>query len=229
MDFSLCTHLLLLTTREKDGAIPSSRGGAIPFGLATGLLLDLLRERHCRMDEEQFIRVTDETPTGSALHDETLGRIRGADAMRFASWISVVHERTKKLLLRCYEAPVQEGYFRHEESRLLGLFPRHRFPPETAGTERAARLRMAVEAAVAEPASMDEGMLQLCALIRGCRVEHLVFDQRVRAQAKEVLRRICKPDLDFIRYPEELHRMLVVAAKATRNIIVDQTSVDASG
>jgi hypothetical protein len=229
MDFSLCTHLLLLSTRDKDGAIPSSRRGAVPFGLATGLLLDLLRERRCHMDEEQFLRVTDEAPTGSALHDETLERIRTADARRFASWISIVHEKTKKLLLRCYEVPVREGYFRHAESRVLGLFPRHRFPPEEAGTRRAARLRMAVEAAVAEPASMDEGMLQLCALIHGCRIEHLVFDHSVRVQAKEVLRRICRPDLEFIRYPADVHRIIVIAAKATRNIIVDQTAVDASG
>ena len=130
--------------------------------------------------------------------------------------------------MRCTGELAGKGLVKHEESRVLGLFRKHRYPLTNYGVQRAAELRRMLVAGLEAPPAMDESVLQLCAVIHGCRVEHLVFDGRITAQARSMFKRLFKPDLDFVRYPVDVHRAVIVAAKATRQLIVEASGPDAS-
>jgi hypothetical protein len=228
MQQNIGSQLLLLVTRQNEGKIVSSRRGAVPFGLAAGIILDLLREKRLRIDEEQFLNVVDVSSTGRPMYDEVLQRIGGDEARRFAAWISMVHDSYSELLHVVYGELAGQGLVRHEESRVLGLFRKHRYPLTDDGLSRSGELRRMIVAGLEAPVTMNESVLQLCALIHGCRVEHLVLDGRITAQARSVFKRLFKPDLDFARYPVDVHRAVIVAAKATRQLIVEASGPDAS-
>lgn len=187
MKVNLADQLLLLV-HDESGTLRVS-AEALSYGLAGGLLMELMLAQRVAVPEQRVV-VTDPGPTGDPLVDQALGRI-SADrrGRKPKDWISPL---SKGLREQTLDRLVQAGVLRRDRQKLLGIFPRTRYPSATGGepvpaVEARQRLRAALDAS----GPIDPRTAALAALVRAVSAEALAVPERpkreVRAQLKVVV------------------------------------------
>jgi hypothetical protein len=173
---------LLLLAYSDDGTAEVS-GYALDLGLGGAVLLELaLAERFDVLDGR--IVVVDPGPTGDPVLDDALVRVGGDKKRRKPrDW---VQRLSKNLRERLLDDLVAAGVLTREKDRVLGLFPRTRYPAAhgvVAPAESGARQRLL--AALDGPDPVPTRTAALAALVQAVGLAGKVFPGRPARQVKD--------------------------------------------
>jgi hypothetical protein len=177
----------LLIAYADDGT-PLTDGTHLDNGLGGAVLLELALAGRVDIADKKVI-VADRAPTGDPLLDAALTRI--ADELKPRKpghWISKLAKDARPLVL---DKLVADGVLTMQKDRVLGLFPRTKFPSAYGvepPVETDARQRM--RAAVERSGEVDARTAALCALVAATDLDRKVFAdldrKRVKARLKEI-------------------------------------------
>ncbi|MEO6880215.1 MAG: GPP34 family phosphoprotein [Mycobacteriaceae bacterium] len=163
---SLAEQLTLVAVDDTSGAV---RGDNLDLGLSGALLVQLALAGRIDVVDSSVV-VTDPTPTGDPLPDEALARI-GADKPRKPDyWVSHLQKGVRQQVL---DRLVDAGVLERHDSKVLGLFPRHRYPERNAGPETAVRARL--DDAVLHGQAPDETTSALVGLLHAVGLRAAAF------------------------------------------------------
>lgn len=174
---------LLLLAYDRSGTL-QVRSEAIDYALAGAVLMELLLAGRLAVPE-RHVAVVDPAPTGDPLCDHVLSRIRAERPRKPSAWLEPLSKGLRDQLLHRLG---QAGWLRRDEHRVLGLFPRLRFPWAT-GAEPPARAdaRQRLRAAVDATGQVDPRTGALAALVAAVGGERQAVPDR---KASEVRRRL---------------------------------------
>jgi hypothetical protein len=183
---SLAEEFLLLA--YADDGTPLTDGMHLDNGLGGALLLALALESRIDVVDKRVV-VLNASPTGDPLVDQALERIVEAEKSRKPGyWVSKFAKDTRPRVL---EKLVADGVLTMEKDRVLGVFPRTRYPAaqdSEPAVETAARQRM--RAAVLSDGAVESRTAALCALVAATDLDRKVFAdldrKRVKARLQEI-------------------------------------------
>jgi hypothetical protein len=186
MFMSLAEEFLLLA--YADDGTPLTDGMHLDNGLGGALLLDLAMASRIDVVDKRVVVVNPE-PTGEPLVDQALERIGGAEKSRKPGhWVSKFSKDTRPRVL---DKLVADGVLTMEKDRVLGVFPRTRYPA-AQGTEPAVETdaRMRMRAAVLGDGTVQPRTAALCALVAATDLDRKMFAdldrKRVKARLAEI-------------------------------------------
>jgi hypothetical protein len=131
-------ELLLLGIDDTAGR-PLVLGRALDLGVAGAVLVELVLAGRLAVQPDQ-VTLLDPDPVGDAVAEAALDRIRRADEpLDPKHW---VRELAKGVREQVLDRLVAEGVVEREESWLLGVFHRTRYPLLNPAPETAAQLRL---------------------------------------------------------------------------------------
>lgn len=135
-DLLLHEELMLLALRDHKGTLATDN---VEYVIAGAVLAELLLVGKIAVEEEdkKVVKVLETTPTGNAVVDEALGKIR--KARRPASiqdWVSRLAE-IRKLKDKVASGLCEKGILRAGEDKVLFLFTRKVYPEVDPGPEEA--------------------------------------------------------------------------------------------
>jgi hypothetical protein len=185
---TLAEDLLLLALDDESGATPLSREQTLGFGLAGGVLLELLLAG--RLDAAgRNLAVADAAPTGDAVLDDALRKIADARRPRDTQhWVNAI--AGDHLRERVLDQLVAQGIVRREEHKILWVFPANRYPTQDPAPERGVREQ--VRAAVLGGATPEPRVAALIALARACKLDDALFTRDERKAARRRLDEIAR-------------------------------------
>ena len=190
----LAEDLLLLLTDDETGKLSAS-GAEVDVALGGAVLVELtlagrvdVAGPHERVREGRLM-VRNPTPTGDGLLDEALALVAQKEGKKPQSVVTRLGKRTR---VRLYERLVEGGVLRAENERVLGLFPRHRWPSTDAAHESSVREGLATALRVGATTEARTGAL--ISLLLALNVVHKTVDpasvgltkQEVNANAKRI-------------------------------------------
>ena len=130
---TLPEELLLLSLDDK-----GHTHNVVPANLDTGLLAAAVYELHFRSRvaiEPEGISITDASPTGDAVLDETLKVLGTRPKEDFEQLLSSQHGHLAWLREKVKEGLCAKGELRQEEGKLLWLFPQKEYAVEHGSEE----------------------------------------------------------------------------------------------
>lgn len=172
----LAEDLLLLLTDDDTGklAAPSTE---VDVALGGALLLELTLMRRVdvagsdeRVREGRLV-VRDPDPTGDGLLDEALTIVGQKEGKKPQSAVARLGKRARVPL---YDRLVAGGVLRAEDDRILGIFPRHRWPSKDAAHESSVRAGLVT--ALREGATAEARTGALISLLLALKAVHKTVD-----------------------------------------------------
>jgi len=121
-------ELLLLALRDQKGTIHSNTN--YNYAIAGGIIAELLLRKRISLSsgKKKHVKIADTTTTGNRLVDEALEKIRESRREKtLQTWIQKLAD-TGKIKHKVAEPLVQQGLLRMERDKVLGIFPRKRYP-----------------------------------------------------------------------------------------------------
>lgn len=189
--YLLAEDLLLLLLDDESGSLLADQIAA-DAGVAGALLLELALRDRVRLHEhpgllaKQVVRVSDASATGDELLDHALAVVAEKD--RTAT--GVVERLAPGLRRALLDRLEHRGLVEHDEGRVLGVFPRHRWPAQD--TEHELGLRADLRASLVGDVPPSEHTGALVALLHAIGAEHRVLafpgrsHRELRARAAEL-------------------------------------------
>jgi Golgi phosphoprotein 3 (GPP34) len=188
--WTLGEDLLLLALDEKKGTLVSGALQGLPEALAGAVIMDLTLLERLTLHGRALV-VSDPTPTGDDLLDEALSRIASARRPRSVShWVGNLRLKQRRRLL---ERLVARGVLRRHKDRVLGVFPRTRFPAQdpTAGRQ----LRQQLRTAVLGGGQIDTRRAFLLSLAQACGLVGRLLSRDERRLAKQRINALVEGEL----------------------------------
>jgi hypothetical protein len=177
----------LLLAYDEDGT-PLTDGTHLDNGLGGALLLELALAGRVDVENKRVV-VLSTQPVGDPLINEALTRIAGEPRQRKAGhWVTKLAKQARPRIL---EKLVADGVLTTEKDRVLGVFPRMKYPsangvPPAVEADARTRMRHAI-LGTEEP---DPRTAALCALVAATELDRKVFRdlerRRVKARLKEI-------------------------------------------
>ncbi|WDZ86092.1 GOLPH3/VPS74 family protein [Micromonospora cathayae] len=216
------THELVLLAYDDQGV---NRLGTpnLDQGLGGALLLELALAGRVEVTDGR-LAVADPTPTGQPLLDEALVRIRTESRPRRPQdWITRLGRGLREQVL---DELVAAGVLRREAGRVLGVFPRTRFPSRTGAepvVETEARQRM--RTAVTTDGPVDPRTAALIGLTRALDLHRKVFRDLPKEQVARRIAEIGAGDWASAatRRAVQETQMAIITATSTAAIIATTT------
>lgn len=178
MGITLAEEIMLLSLDDESGATRQRQ--AVGWAVAGGILLELVLAERVSV-KGKYLELADDTRTGEELLDGRLRLIgtwlRGRSKRRVTDWLT---KDQAKAVGAAVERLRARGIVVVEESKVLGVFPRRRYPEADGAAERALRERLA--AAVLTGAEPDERTAGLVALLHAAKLHRLAFPDLPRGQ-----------------------------------------------
>jgi len=189
----LAEDLLLLMLDDRSGS-PTTDPTTLDFGLAGAVLIELSLTERLQIGGGSRLRrakvtVADAAPTGNEVLDAALTRIAATPT----SAERLVRELAKGLRQRLLERLVRAEVLHEEHSRVLGVFPRHRWP--AASTAREDALRRRLREVLIGGATPDPRTAALVCVLSSMKQADKVVqdaDRKVRQQAGKRAQLICE-------------------------------------
>ncbi|HET7246839.1 MAG TPA: GPP34 family phosphoprotein [Streptosporangiaceae bacterium] len=172
----LAEDLLLLVTDDPSGrlSVPALQADA---GLGGANLLELTLMSKVGLAGEHGagkpgrIVVRDPAPTGDPVLDTALQIVIAHQGSKPSALIRPLGKNLRQTL---YERLASSGMVRASQSRILGLFPAHRWPAQDSRHE--AEVRQQLIQALVQQSTPDERTAALIALLHALRCEHKIID-----------------------------------------------------
>jgi len=182
MHLTLPEELLLLALNERKGTTSLSAAPGLPYGLVGGCLMELALLGRVRLDDGTLVPVG-----GPKIDDDVLERVleRLEAATRFQRldhWLagsSLEAGWIRRVLL---DRLVGRGILRREESRVLRIFPRTRYPELDARPELEIRRRL--RAVLGGASAPDGRTAALVVLVHACGMVGEVVPKAERREAR---------------------------------------------
>ncbi|WP_299036415.1 GPP34 family phosphoprotein [uncultured Pseudokineococcus sp.] len=166
-ELTLPEELLLLVYDDEKGSTWST---TLDVGLGGAVQVDLSLRGRVDVRDGDLV-VLDATPTGEPVLDAALAEVAaGARPKPPKRWLTALGKDARAASL---ERLVERGVLRREEGRVLGLFPRTRYPEADGGPE--ARVRQRLHDAVVVGTTPDARTAALASLVRALRLRGEVF------------------------------------------------------
>lgn len=174
--------LLLAYTDEGDAQLSSYQ---LNLGLSGSVLLDLALAGKFDVDADGKIVVTDASPTGDRVLDESLAVVANDKKSRTPrDWVGKLPG--DKLHERLMDDLVAAGVLTREQDKVLWIFPRTRFPA-AQGVEppQETDARHRLNAALDGPDPVDPRTSALAALVQAVGLSRKVFGDRKGRDVKQ--------------------------------------------
>jgi hypothetical protein len=178
---TLVDEIVLLAYDDTTGR---SRAGYLEFGMSGAIVLELVLAERVGLAEGR-VHVTDRTPVGDPLLDESLAAL-AADKPRKPK--ATVERLAKGLKKRVLADLTARGVLREEREKVLGLFPYRRHLPRDASAEADARRRL--KSAVDLGRAGDARTAALASLVFALNMERVVFPDRKKSETRKALKAI---------------------------------------
>ncbi|MDX6301030.1 MAG: hypothetical protein QOF53_2244 [Nocardioidaceae bacterium] len=182
----LAEDLLLLLTDDRTGGLLVT-AGEVDAALAGALLMDLALPGRVDVDERKRLVVRDGSPTGDELLDRALGAVSQKQGKKPSA---VLGPLGKNLRERLYARLTGCGILRAQHDKVLGIFPRHRWP--TASADHESAVRRALTAALVTGTTPDPRDAALVALLHALRATDKVVDPKEHGLRRRDLDRRAK-------------------------------------
>lgn len=161
---------------------------ALDYGLAGGLLIELILAERIAIRDDGRIAVTNPAPVGEPRLDEALARIVGDRPRKPKDWVVKLSGGLRDKTL---EAVIAAGILRRERETVLWVFRRTNFPsPDGREPVVETQVRQRLTAAVASAGPVEPRTAALCALVRAVQLEKQVFATMPKDQVKARLKEI---------------------------------------
>jgi hypothetical protein len=187
----LAEDLLLLVTDDDTGKLVVS-GAEVDLALGGAQLIELTLLGRVDVTGEaegragRLVVRPGERPADPLL-EEALGIVSEREGKKPQA---VVGRLGKRLRERLYERLAAQGVLRAESGRVLGIFPKHRWPTTDAAHER--DVRAALEQALLTPWQPPERVAALVSLLQALRSVHKAVPPRQHGIGKRDLERRAK-------------------------------------
>ena len=185
---------------------------SLNLGLSGSVLLELALAGRFDVDGDDKIIVTDATPTGDPVLDETLSTVANDKKTRTPrDWISRLPG--DKLHERLLDDMVDAGMLNREKDKVLWVFPRTRYPSAhgvepTQETDARRRLNTALDG----PDPVDPRTSALAALVQAAGLSGKVFEDRKGRDVKRRIEEMTRP-----RWPPVNGRQRGCARRSNRS------------
>jgi hypothetical protein len=177
----------LLLAYDEDGT-PLTDGTHLDNGLGGALLLELALAGRVDVADKRVV-VLDPQTTGDPLTDDALARIAAEPRTRKPGhWVTKLAKQARPRIL---EKLVADGVLTTEKDRVLGVFPRMKYPSAN-GAQPAVEIdaRQRMRDAILGSGPAEPRTAALCALVAATELDRKVFKdldrKRVKARLKEI-------------------------------------------
>jgi hypothetical protein len=183
---NLAEELLLLA--YADDGTPLTDGTHLDNGLGGALLLELAIAGRVDVEAKKVV-VIDPSPVEDPLAANALARIVGEERERRPGhWVTKLAKETRPRVL---EKLVAEGVLTVAKDRVLGVFPRTKYPAANGSRPPAeAEAEQRMRAAILDSGPIEERTAALCALVAATDLDRKIFpdlDRKlVKARLKEI-------------------------------------------
>ncbi len=222
----IAEEFFLLALDDESGKISYSGATSFPFGIASGLPMDLMFRGRLAL-KDRHVKIVDTSPTGDPLLDDVLKRMADLKReLRIRSWIiqlSVIFRNiySKGLLSRLTD----QGMLVREEKPRLKIFHSMRHPLKQPALKD--ELLKKIQGIILDKQDGDAHYTALLSLVHDCGLIGSLFVREYRGQAdtriKELLAspRLSNQEKEIINATSGALAGLLVQPpyKATRNIL----------
>jgi hypothetical protein len=178
METTLGEQILLLSLDDTTGA-PQLQVQS-EYMISAACLLELAIAGRIRLEDDRLV-VQDGTPLGIPALDEALTQLSAQDKHDNAqTWI---YELRKGAAARARQGLLDKGIIREERTRVLGLFPRTRYPEADSSAEDA--LRQQLTAVVLEGQAPETRIAALVVLLHAGGLHRLAFPDADQQAVKD--------------------------------------------
>ena len=219
----LADELLLLAYSDEGDAQLSST--SLNLGLSGSVLLELALAGKFDVDDEDKIVVTDATPTGDPVLDETLTTVATEKKARTPrDWVSRLPG--DKLHQRLLDDLVAAGVLEREKDKVLWVFPRTRYP-SAHGVEppQETDARRRLNAALDQPDPVDPRTSALAALVQAAGLSRKVFEGRKGSAVKRRVEEMTKASVASGQWASEGVRKAIEQVEAAVVTMMITTTV----
>ncbi len=204
-------ELLLLALCDQKGTIHSNTD--YNYAIAGGIMAELLLHNRIELSssKKKQVRITDATPLGNRLVDDVLGKIRVSKRQKtLQTWIQKCAQ-TGKIKHKVAEPLVQQGLLRMEQDKVMGLFPRKRYPTVNRQPEQGIiqRIRQAV---LNDSDDLEPRTVLLISLAKSTNLLKTCLDKREIKQHKDRIKKIINGEFVGSATTEAIQAMQAAAA-----------------
>jgi hypothetical protein len=214
----LAEDLLLLLTDDRTGRLLAP-AEEVDAALSGAQLIELSLSGRVDLDERKRLVLRDGSPTGDELLDHALGVVSGKQGKKPPV---VLGPLGKNLRERLYARLTECGILRAQHDKVLGLFPRHRWP--TASADHEATVRRALVAVLVTGTTPDPRDAALVALLHALRLTHKIVVPKDHGLSRRVLDRRAA-EVAKGSWPSEAVRRAVDAMASSVTVAVGAATV----
>lgn len=184
MELKLYEELLMLGLDDETGEILLPASGALPYGLAGAILMELYFSERIKFEKDMILPVESSFPEDAIL-DEVIKLIANHKLENVKYWIRNINSEVKNLVTRIENGLVAKKILKKVEKKILWFIPIERYPTLDAISE--ASLRIHIRAIVLENAEPDKKMIALLSLIKASNLIDELFLREERKQATKII------------------------------------------
>ena len=195
-------EILLLLLDDKDGSFVPIPKANLGCAIAGAVLMDLAFAYRIDTDPDSLV-VTDPTPTGNPMLDQTLAKLAGPQqATDTRTWIRVLSvEDSPAIREQALQSLVARGIVVQREARVMWAFRARRYPTIDGNVEQEVKLR--IGDVLLSDDIPDPRDVALIGLVDACDILREIFPDRDMEQ--------CRPRVDQLRKMDLIGRELAQA------------------
>ncbi|MBZ0265840.1 GPP34 family phosphoprotein [bacterium] len=187
MDLNLPEELLLLCIHDEKGT-PVTDNIHLKFGLSGAIVLELMFEERLSIVEKKLIVAGGITHT-NPLFQATLELISASRKNKdVRHWIPTLANKLKNMRKTLLDSLIEKGILRHEEGKILWVFPHNTYPTDNPSPENTVRQR--IRSIVLGGSRPDARTASLISLVHVTDLEKELFEKPERKSAKRRMKEI---------------------------------------
>ncbi len=189
MKLNLAEELLLLALKDEKGSFAMGKN-IFQIAAAGALLMELLIEERISVFEKKVVVNNPSIHSDPFLNEALLILQSAKKPRKVKDWVQILNSKMKGLIQNLLDSLVAKGILKHEEGKILWVFPDHRFPTDDAGPEQG--IRQDIYDVVLAGSSPDPRTATLISLILSCDLTNEIFEKPDRSAAKKRMKKIAK-------------------------------------
>jgi hypothetical protein len=196
---TLQEELMLLALDDNAGKIVEQAQRPLKLSLVSAVLTELTLTGRLSVDPAGHVSAATAAPTGDALMDEVLNRIRQTNPPRTApAWLQTLPNSLRDVEARVMQRLVQRGAILQKEERKFIFMKVTSFPQNNAGFEQNTRRRL--REVVIDMAQPDDRTMALIGLVKMCNLVETAFPYTEWNQARMRIDQLTNPQFAGWQY-----------------------------